>query len=323
MTTKNVTNGELRTYKECKRKWWLGWHRKLRPIRAEGPSAAALGSLVHLGLQVQYDPNDQRNPYEVVIAKITEDMEAVMSQTGDVDTAAEIRKQGELAIIMLEGYFEWLQETGNDQGLTVVAAETKIIAPFPAIPGVNLMGKLDLRLHRELDGARLFLDHKTVGSFAAAMKGLVQDEQLMHYHLLEYLDALAQFGEEQAAAQTLTAGALYNMLRKVKRTAQSKPPYYDRIEVTHNQNQLRSYYLRVYGEVLDIMKTAERLDAGEPHGMVAYPNPTKDCSWKCPFVGVCPIFDEHPEAAEQFVTEWFEVGDPLDRYDDNDYTEIH
>jgi hypothetical protein len=311
--TKQVTNGELQTFKQCRRKWWLGWYRRLRPLQPEVVGPAPLGTRIHKALEAYYSPTST-NPYEVLAAGIQEDAARLAD---DVDAVAELRKEGELAQIMLEGYFQWLGETGSDQGLSIVAAESKIVVPFPAFPdgSVELMGKLDLRIQREQDGARLFLDHKTVGSFNEATKTLAMNEQMLHYHLLEYLDYLQAMGPEEAGMAPLTDGGLYNMLRKVKRTARATPPFYERVEVRHNRKELQSYYMRVFGEVTEILRTEARLAAGEHPGMVAYPTPTRDCSWKCEFYGVCPIFDDNPEAAEQFVADWFEPRDPLDRYD--------
>lgn len=309
---RRVTNGELRTYKQCKRKWWLGWYRHLRPRAPEVVGAAPLGTLVHLALAAYYNP-EPRNPFTVLDEKVAQDRARL---TDDFDAIQELEKQADMARTMLEGYCEWLAETGIDQGLSIVAAETKIDVPFPAYPGVNLLGKLDLRIQRDIDGARLFLDHKTVGDLTSPVKMLHMDEQMLHYHLLEYLDYLRALGPEGQAAAPRTDGGLYNMLRKVKRTARANPPFYDRVEVRHNVHELRAYYTRVFGEVVDMMETARKLEAGEDHHVVAYPNPTRDCTWKCEFFGVCPILDENPTAGESFLADWFEVGNPLDRYDE-------
>lgn len=307
-----VTNGELKSFKSCRRQWWLAWHRRLRPVAPEVTGPAPLGTRIHRALAAYYNPEPQ-NPFQVLEQTIQEDAERLSE---DADLLAELAAEAELARAMLEGYVEWLSETGADQGLSIMAAETKLEVPFPAIPGVHLMGKLDLRVRREVDDAKLFLDHKTVGSFGEATKMLHMDEQMLHYHLLEYLDYLNAMGPEEAAHAPRTDGGLYNMLRKVKRTVRAKPPFFERAEVRHNVSELRAYYTRVYGEVLELMRTEERLAAGEDHHVVAYPSPTRDCTWKCAFFAVCPIIDENPVAAESMLSDWFTTANPLDRYDD-------
>lgn len=328
-----VTNGELLTFKDCHRKWWLGWFRRLRPKAPQVVGAAPLGTRIHKALQAYYSPQPQ-NPFAVLEQTILEDQERL---SNDPDAVAELLKEADLARAMLEGYVEWLGDTGADQGLSIVGAETRIQAPFLSLAqpvvgldeakrawaeasysSVDVMGKIDLRVQRDVDGARLFLDHKTVGSIPEAIKGLSQHEQMLHYHLLEYLDFLTTLSPDDAAHAPRTDGGMYNMLRKVKRTIKAKPPFFERVEVHHNVHELRSYYLRVYGEVVDMLTLEYRLMAGEDPLMIAYPRPNRDCSWKCEFAGVCPIFDENREAAETFVADWFDEADPLDRYDVSD-----
>jgi hypothetical protein len=326
-----VTNGELQSFKQCRRRWWLAWIRRLRPVSPKKAGAAALGTRVHEALQAYYQP-EPSNPYAVLQAGISRDLELAKD---DPVLQAEIAKDGELAMVMLEGYFEYLAQTGDDSDLAIVAVETKVQAPFmdltQPMPGleketraivlrywqrVDVMGKLDLRVMRQVDEARFFVDHKTVGSIAAATKMLGMHEQMLHYHLLEYLDHLAVLGPEDGMHAPRTDGGIYNMLRKVKRTAKATPPFYARAEVHHNVAELRSYYMRVWGEVQDMLRAEMQLRVqGMDPRQVAQPSPQDSCTWKCEFFGVCPIFDDNPEAAEQFLTAWFTEGDPLDRYE--------
>lgn len=310
---KRITNSELKTFKRCRRKWYLGWFRRMRPIRGELVGARELGTAVHEALRAYYSPQPQ-NPFAVLAKMRSDDLARA---DDDAVLISEIDKQYEMAHIMVEGYAEWLAETGADQGLKIISAEQFVEVPFPAIEGVTIMGKLDLRVERETDGARLFLDHKTVGDLTTPTRTLHLDEQMLHYDLIEFLKAQAEATHE--IAQPTTDGALYNMLKKVKRTARAKPPFYDRVEVRHNVHELRSYYVRVYGEVLDILALEEKLNAGADHRQVAYPNPTRDCTWDCDFFAVCPMFDEGA-AAEDMLRDLFEQRDPHDRYDEKDAT---
>lgn len=314
---RRFTNGEMRTYKECKRKWWLGWYRKLKSRAPEHlVSAAGLGTLVHLPLASYYS-SDPVNPFVVLETKLAENRAEIIAAMDAGQASQSLLdkhdKNAALARVMIEGYFEWLQDKGVDQGLSILAVEHKVEVAIPGMEGASFMGKLDLELLREVDQAVLFLDHKTVGSMADGMKMLHMDEQMLHYHLLKYLEELEASRREERTMR-LVDGALYNMLRKVKRTANATPPFYDRVEVRHNTHELSNYFHRAWGTVQDIVKTQARLDAGEDPMTVVYPNPTRDCSWKCEFFAVCPMFDDGSRA-EDMLTEYYEQGDPLDRYD--------
>jgi len=165
---------------------------------------------------------------------------------------------------------------------------------------------LDVRLRRKTDGVRMFEDHKTVGNFASKRKTLHMDPQMLHYHLLEFLNT----PEGEARCD----GAIYNMLRRVKRTPQAKEPFYERVEVHHNSFEIDAYRRRLMGAARDIMRMERELDAGADHMSVAYPHPMEDCSWSCDFFPVCPMFDDgsHVEAA---IAALYEEQDPMARYD--------
>jgi len=114
-----------------------------------------------------------------------------------------------------------------------------------------------------------------------------------------------------------SSGALFTLLRKVKRTAKANPPFYQQLEVNHNIFTMRTFWTRLHGELNDIMQVKDALDAGVSHQQVAYRHFTKDCAWKCDFVDVCPLFDDG-SAAEEALADRFEVSDPYAYYADSD-----
>jgi hypothetical protein len=305
----HVTNSELRTFKRCRRKWYLAYYRGLKLKHEDMTGPRAIGLRVHLALAAYYGM--QEDPLAVLHATVQDDLSRVSQ-----DQLEKFQSEAELARIMLEGYLDWLQETGRDQGLKVIAPEQIVEVPFSSdLPGVILVGKMDLRVERQLDNARLFLDHKTVGSLTAPLQGLAQDEQMLHYHLLEFLNLLREDGKDAAgsAPGQHAMGGLYNMLRRVKRTERAKPPFYERVEVQHNIHELRNYYLRVFGEITDILHVRGELNRGVNHRQIAYANPTKDCSWDCDFVAICPLFDDG-SAAEEMAAEYYRVTHPQEHY---------
>jgi hypothetical protein len=308
-----VSNSELRTFKRCPRKWWIAYYRRREPRGEELVGPRSIGTRVHFALATYYsgtfDPDEALRTYK----EISEEDRNRFFERDPLGDAGKLNSEIDLGRIMLEGYFDWLAETGADWGLNVVAAETPIEAPLAGFENVNIRGKLDLRLQREFDGARLFLDHKTVGSLQQANGTIIQDEQMLTYHLLEKLEAYA-IGDESGER---TDGGLYSMLRKVKRTAAAKPPFYDRIEVRHNDEELRNFYIRITGQVSRILEAETALGLGTNHQYVVPPNPTRDCSWDCDFYRLCPMFDDGSRA-EDFLRDNFVVADPDARYVAND-----
>lgn len=294
-----LTNSELRTFKRCRRKWWLSYYRRLRLQERAVTGPAPLGTRVHEALSAYYS-TDARDPIEVITESIERDMQDHPLQAEDID------KEGDLAVTMVEGYMQWVEDEGMDEGLRVIADETVLdaILALPAGRSVRLRGKIDVRVQREVDGARFFIDHKTVGSLSEPARTLHMDEQMLHYHLLERL---------APDTDGYAAGGMYNMLRKVKRTVRATPPFYDRIEVHHNEHELRNYWTRVQGEAVDILSVHDELENGASHQLIAYPNPRRDCTWDCEFFAVCPMFDDGSHA-EAMIEQYFQIGVKNDYY---------
>lgn len=296
-----LSNSEFRTWKRCRRKWYLAYYRRLHLKVEAATGPAPLGTRVHAALAAYYSMAPV-NPYEVLRAGVAADMERCPDRIED------IQKEAELAQIMLEGYFQWVQDEGIDEGLKIVGDEVEIGVDIPiGTDGtvIHLICKLDVRVLREVDGARFFIDHKTVGDLVQPARMLPMDEQMLTYHLVERL-----LPNEEGYA----AGGMYNMLRKVKRTVRAKPPFYDRIEVHHNPHELRNFWTRLQGEALDIIEKRRALDVGANHQLVVYPNPTKDCSWDCQFYPVCPLMDDG-SASEELMMQFYQEGNPYARYD--------
>lgn len=311
------SNSELRTFKRCRRKWWLGWFRGLKPKTDSPIGALAVGQRIHRVLRVYYEPGTQVNPLDALELFITRDWTEVTRQhtAQGLEVPLELRKkfasEADLERAMIEGYLQWLAETGEDSELEVIAPETYLEVDvtdklIPLDKPTKLIGKLDVRTRRRRDGVRRFLDHKTVGDFRQATRVLALDEQMLHYHLLEWLSTN---GEEYCDA------ALYNMLRKVKRTATAKPPFYQRVTVTHNVHELKSYEARVLSTVEDVRLAETSLLNGDSHARWAYPNPTRDCAWDCPFFTVCGMFDDGSRV-EDMLDQYYQRGDVLKYYMD-------
>jgi hypothetical protein len=317
-----ITNGQLQTFKRCRRKWWLAWYRKLAMRDESRTDARAIGTRVHRALQAWYAPDghprvDPRDALERVIVQDRTALIASARERGHDDFVIanltdEFSKVSSLERAMIEGYVQWLAETGADAELRVVAPETvvSVNVDVPRRDGhdteVELKGLLDVRLVRTTDEVRLFMDHKTVADFTNPVRTLHQNEQMLHYHLLEWL-ALAGTDDR-------CDGALYNMLRKVKRTARATPPFYQRVEVRHNDFELESYKTHLLATTDQLLEATERLDAGQSPQRIAYPTRTRDCAYDCDFFAVCSMLDDGSRA-EDALASLFVVTDPMTRYE--------
>jgi RecB family exonuclease len=294
-----ISNSEIQTFKDCRRKWWLTYYRRLQPQNTSYTGALALGTRVHAALDAYYSLGE---PLLDAHARFVQmDKQSLLEQfrdTVDLDTEAELGR------IMLEGYLEWVNENGIDAELEMISTEE--IISMPMFDGeVELQGKLDMRVRRKADGVRMFRDFKTVGGSFTEFGALAHmNEQILTYMILE----AAQNKEGERCE-----GGIFTMLKKVKRTANAKPPFYDQIEVRHNTFALRSFWNRIHGTVSDMMGVRKALDNGADHFYVAYPRPSRDCKWKCQFFAICPLFDDG-SAAEHAISELYVVDDPYGYY---------
>lgn len=307
-----VSNSEVQAFKSCRRKWWLAWYRGYTPRMTEFSGVRSIGTRLHLALSSYYTPGyiDSVNPLEAHVKAAEEDMAAYLAnaeQRGYVVDTSPLLKNFSLERIMLEGYLEWLAETGADEDLEIIASEQYMEATLK--PGTKIIGKLDARVRSRTTGRRKFIDHKSVSVFVKPQL-LRQNEQFLHYELLESL----------SGAPERCDGAFYNQLRRVKRTANAKPPFYKREIVQHNQHELDSYTKRLRGTIREIELTEERLEQGIDPLFLVPPTPTTECDWKCPFVAVCPMYDDGSRA-EDALEGLFVQHDPLSYYGDKEREE--
>jgi hypothetical protein len=313
---KLVSNSEIETMRRCKRKWWFAWYRKLG-MQDDVMGARAIGRRVHRALAGYYVPEGETpvDPRDGLERAIVEDWTLVSQRMTDENVLAELAGRFQdacsLERAMVEGYMEWLAETGADQNLRVVASETPLAATLETVVDgekreFQAIGLFDARVTRSLDGVRMLIDHKTVPDLTGPTKTLHMNVQIKHYHMLEWLNT--------AEGEARCDGALYNMLRKVKRTARANPPFYGRVEVRHNPYELEAYKRNLLAATRDIMIMEDALNAGADPQDVAYPSPRDTCSWDCDYFAVCPMFDDGSRAEDMLTGLYHEV-DPLARYD--------
>jgi hypothetical protein len=300
MTVKRLTNSEMSTWRDCRRKWWLSYYRGLKlkgGVRFN--TAISIGNRVHAALAAYYDPAVEADPVQHVKDAVAADLR----EHPDQDEA--LQKELDLCLTMVEGYVEWLAEEGADAEYTAVLGSEDAVE-VPLMDDVTLLAKLDVRVE-DHKGDRRGLDHKT-GTHGVEPRLLQINTQSLTQHLVEFMKLKAEGREAE-----VTKGTVFNFLRKSKRTARAKPPFYWREPVNHNEDELRSHWKHVVAIARD-MQTAEwRLRNGEDHHTVVYPSPGTDCGWKCPFFKICALFDDGSDV-ESAIEDLYELHDPLDRY---------
>ena len=295
-----LSNSELQTFKDCRRRWWLNYYRRLQPKQKDMTGALALGTRIHAALDAHYA---QGTPLLQAHSELVEkDKQLLLADFRDVN---DLETEAELGRIMLEGYEQWVEENGIDAELEMISTEEKIVAPL-FNGAVELQGKLDMRVRRKADGVRLFRDFKTVGGSLSEFSSMAHmNEQVMTYMLLES----SKFDEKERSE-----GGIFTLIKKVRRTAAAKPPFYDHVEIRHNIFTMRSFWQRIHGTIADLMRIRTALDAGENPAFHVYPRASRDCKWKCQFFAICPMFDDG-SAAEQALSDSYEEADPYAYYE--------
>ncbi len=308
-----LSNSEMAEFRRCKRKWYLHSFRGLKKKAKDEPgSALSIGNLVHDALAAYYDLEHPVDPLGYAEA-------ALELQISDHPSAEDgLRKEFELVRAMLSGYLEWLAESGEDSNLRILGSEQMVRVPLRRADGselgVTLLSKLDAPVERVSDGHRLMLEHKTTGSLDAPQIGYRIDSQFLTEHLARFLHSIEQ-GMSAEEAYADCSGVLVNLIKKVKRTAAAKPPFYARVDVPHNIHELRNHWKHVVAVAADIAATEARLKSGEDHHSAAPPTAIPDrCKWECEFFKVCPMADDGSDF-EGALNAMYEEHDPLERYD--------
>jgi len=200
----SISNSEIQTFKDCRRKWWFQYYRRLKPKQKQYTGALALGSRVHEALDQYYSTG--KPLLEAYAGLVEEEKIILLAEFRDVDT---LEKEAELGRIMLDGYLEWVEEEGIDSELEMISTEE--IISMPMFNGeIELKGKLDMRVRRKADGVRMFRDFKTVGGSLSDFAQLApMNEQVMTYMLLE---------QHQNGEGERSEGGIFTLLKKVRRT---------------------------------------------------------------------------------------------------------
>ena len=317
-----ITNSETTEMRRCMRRWYLSHYRQLKPRSDRLDEASTIGNFVHEPLANWY--NDGQDPQATLVyisEKMILEQEDMMTEglgenaVSMIDqNITTIKDAAAFAKIILEGYLQWLEEEGADSFLSLIRAETELSVVMPVenfSEPVSLLAKLDARFLDERSNRTVFMDHKTVQNFSDRERWIQKDPQFLFYGLVEYLTStIVHPGEPEI----WTSDGILNMLRKVKRTARSNPPFYKRKDVRHSLIELQNFFIKLSGEITRILQTTEMLDKGIDHHLAVPPSPTRDCVWDCKFFTLCDFMDDGSDS-EGYVEASYEETNPLERYE--------
>jgi len=296
-----VSNSEIQMFLKCRRRWMLSYYHGWHPRDPVVTGALALGSRVHAALEVYYKGKGPLlEQYDLLL-----DEDRLLAASIGQDLTA-LDQEGELGRLMLEGYLDWVAEEGIDSVYKVIGVEEVLATPMLG-GAISLVGKVDLRVQDLRDGAHLVLDHKTTASLDDFPSWGHMNPQLMTYQTLDFVNRRGPDEDERLA------GGVFRLLKKVKRGVRAKPPFYRQHEIRHNVFTLRSFWTRTNGILRDMLWVRSKLDEGVDHREVAFPTPTRDCRWWCPFFQVCPLFDDGSDV-DQMLEDLYIKADPYSYY---------
>lgn len=282
-----IRQSELASFMNCKRRTWLSYWRGLQPVQYV-TGVADTGTICHVGLEALYNGQDPLTAMALWYAEQPELIRPLLKENYD------------LAVIMVSGYMDWLEETGEDAGMTVTAVEREIEIPFNIVDGVQVMltGKVDLEYVDMFDQPML-MDHKSVDKIMT-VEAAAMDYQRLTYSVMRLMED-----------GTVYKGAVHNQLRRVKRGPQSKPPYYGRNRVSFNIEQLRNHYKHMMVTVEELVRAKIAMAQYGDHHMLVPPTPGQHCGWICKsHKPACLLMDDGSDY-EGFISEFYTESVPV------------
>jgi len=277
--TIRIRNSEIAAFRRCRRKWLnayvLNLTNEATPEQrfSRPPGTNATGTYAHALLEAHYGEQEQMgDAYRGGPDAVSNACYAEIPE--DSPFQQEWEDSLRLSEIMFDGYLEWVSAEGLDQGEATHGTEVSL--EWEIMPGVFVTGKIDRIVHDTTWDRYIIEDYKTVQTLEKGPQFQV-DTQLLTYVLLANKNGIP------------CNDARHTMLRRVKRSAKAKPPFYGRAEVTFSDEQLRRHEQALMSTVKEMLKV--RAWYGDEPGL-CYPNPTKDCSWDCPFIQICAAHDD-------------------------------
>lgn len=325
-----LSQSEIATWTRCPRKWFIEYYMGFTPADEPVVGNRQLGVRLHTALEGWYG-------YGLNPLKVLGLLYALIIQQHP-EHEIDLKQEMAMGMIMISGYLDWIESEGKDADLRVVATETDLQVPLPGMEQVILRARMDQVIQEISTGWLSFLDHKSSAGFEKH-ETLERDPQFRFYGLLQFLKA--GHGEpipgmELRPGVPVVMGGTINTLRRVKRTAASKPPYYARDSIRFNLDVLSSTMIRVRQVALEIWNARGNLDAVYAKGgslaevnflqrSLLRPVPIdNDCDWRCPAAsGLCVAMDDGSDwAAILESSGHFVRADPYARYSEDPLASI-
>lgn len=271
---RRIRYSEIKRFMRCRRSWLNGYYYGLGFPERDGeakPTTASTGTLVHAALEHHY---------------FTGGDPAAFLRGQDVPEgayAADWAKTYTLAIRMVEGYMDWLAETGADAGEHTVGCEIELEVPMGVIGGedVSLVVHIDRLVYDSTWNEWIIDDTKTVASLEKGLEFDIDLQGLTYAYVV------------QRALGITVSKFRHTMLRRVLRTGTAKPPFYAREPMSINAHQFSSQERHLKGVLSDMISVYQRIDADpSAHHEACYPNPTNTCNWDCDFLAICGMHDD-------------------------------
>ena len=329
MTAIGISQSEINMWKRCPRRALVEYGLGMLPANPNPASTRDQGLRWHTAMEAHYNPDPQRR----FDARIVLDVLYGMAVEQYPDSAKDLRTAHELARIMADGYFKWVDDEGIGARIQVVEPEAEVRVPLPGWENiVDLRAKLD-QVGFDLDtGLYYFIDYKTAADFERE-EMIEMDPQMRLYSLIAWLatqGTVPLIGEapEIIGGRPLVMGGIVRTAKRVKRTAKAKPPFYMNTDFRHSPEQLAATLLSTQQVVSEIMAARSQLDelhrrGGTPEQLhwlqlTAFrPVPIlHECARMCPLArGLCQAMDRGLGWQDML---WqgsgFVSGDPYARY---------
>lgn len=282
--TYSFSHSEMSTFKRCKRKWFLQYYRGLRRRREPLSKPRDTGILVHAALHNFYVAGGLDGPgaEELMEQYLINARDADMLKVDTELERKDISEVHDTALILCTGYVEWLHDSGADLDYKFDRTEQELRAPGP-VDGTEIMGIIDLGGTDVQSGDLFVMDTKVTNSFETMLKTL---------HLMEQGPMYAVLAKILEPDSTRGFRVVWNMIKNNKRTPRAKGPFQQRYELAINADQLRQFYSQLHGQITDMLDLEYRLNNGASHIEAAYPTPTTNCAWECPYFAVCGAMND-------------------------------
>ncbi len=272
-----IRQTEMMQFMKCRRQWFYRYYMEPPPyVASDKPGKAALGTAIHGGLAAYYNESSVENGVYLAIEgmdppRATEDTYALTSDWFDMQ---------QKATMLVDRYAEHVAANGLDVQHETLAVEhewrVELAGPNPT--PITLYGAIDRVYRSPLYDGVVIQDHKS-------------SDKITHLVVNDFQTLTYCWAWRELTGETPRAGQ-HNHIRTVDPTnSRSKPPFYDRSDINVNDTVLDIHGRHLRAIVDGIVATRYDLDGDIDHHKVAYPTPTRDCSWQCPFTAECQAAD--------------------------------